>query len=443
MKRVIAFLLVLTMILGTLTACGSSESTNDNSAQEENKSSQSGETSKTDDSSQPAAGTGESYTLVVWGAQDDQELLKEMCNAYAEANPQNTYKFLFGIQGENDAADKLLNDVEAGPDVFSFASDQINKLITAGALARLGGSTLDTVKSSNSPESVDACTVNIGGEDQVYAYPCTADNGYFLYYDKRVFSDTDVQTMDGIVAKISPEQKFAMELANGWYMAAFFFAFDDLKYDVSYDDTMTETAISINFNSANGMKAAKAIYELICNPGVMPSPDDSKIKAGFADGSIVAAVSGSWNAADIKATLGENLGVSKLPTFTVDGEQKQLSSYAGYKLIGVNNYSKNKAEAQKLALWLTNEQNQIKRFEARGFAPSNINAAAADIVKNDMIVQAVEAQRAFARNQKGVPSTFWTPMNGLGNAMIAAVDGSLDDASLQEQLDAMCANINK
>ena len=79
-------------------------------------------------------GDKEKITLTVWGSQEDQEMLKEMCAAYAAANPDKEYKFLFGVQGEGDAADKVLNDVTSGPDVFSFASDQINKLIAGGAL---------------------------------------------------------------------------------------------------------------------------------------------------------------------------------------------------------------------------------------------------------------------------------------------------------------------
>ena len=143
-----------------------------------------------------STGEGSKYTLVVWGAQEDQAMLKEMCNAYAAANPQNTYKFLFGVQSESDAADKVLNDLTSGPDVFSFASDQINKLVTAGALARLGGNILEEVKSINSAESVDAATVKINGEDMTYAYPSTGDNCYFLYYDKSKLNLDDVATLD-------------------------------------------------------------------------------------------------------------------------------------------------------------------------------------------------------------------------------------------------------
>ena len=115
-------------------------------------------------------------TLTVWGSQEDQAMLKEMCEAFAAANPDKEYKFLFGVQGEGDAADKVLNDVTSGPDVFSFASDQINKLIAGGALNRVGGDFEKFVKDNNSATSVDAATITVDGQEQLYAYPCTEDN---------------------------------------------------------------------------------------------------------------------------------------------------------------------------------------------------------------------------------------------------------------------------
>ena len=35
----------------------------------------------------------------------------------------------------------------------------------------------------------------------------TADNGYFLFYDKNVLSDEDVQTMDGMLEALNAAGK--------------------------------------------------------------------------------------------------------------------------------------------------------------------------------------------------------------------------------------------
>ncbi len=396
---------------------------------------------------------GKKYTLTVWAAQEDQAMIKQMCQAYAAANPQNEYKFLYGVQGENDTADKVLNDVTSGPDVYSFPSDQLGRLFAGGALARIGGDIEINLKEVNTAASIDAATLTIGGQDQLWAYPSTADNCYFVYYDKRVFSNPDdLASLDKMldVAEAAGKKVHFKLNDDGWYLSSFFFANPDLKYDVSYDDSMVETKVEINYDNAAGLETMKALRSYIMRDGLVAQTADDKIIAAFTpDGSgkteAAAAVTGIWNAKAIQDLLGENMGVCKLPTATISGKQVQLSGYMGYKLMGVNGYSKNLGEAHKLAQWLTNEQNQLLRFQTRGFGPTNKVIAAMDEVKNDTIMSAIHAQAPFNRTQKGVPNGYWTPMGSLITPIITAkADGTeVTDAMLQEYLDALCKAIRK
>ena len=436
-KSILALLLCVALSAGVLAGCGGSGSTNTNT----NTSTGTGT-----NSSNTSSGGGESYTLTVWASEEDQTLVKEMCNAYAAAHPENTYKFLYGVQGENDAADKILNDPESGPDVFSFPSDQINKLIQAGALARVGGEALTTMQANNSAESVDACTVTIGGEQQVYAYPNTGDNTYFLYYDSSKLSADDVKSLDTLLAKAGEQGKLvAFKLYDdGWYLSSFFFAEDDLKYTVTYNDDLTETAIEINYDSATGLDVMKALRGYFASGALSPNVDDSKILAGIQSGSIVAAVSGTWLRTQIQSFWGDNMAAAVLPTATIGGKQVQLNGYFGYKLMGVNGYSQNKAEAHRLAQWLTNEENQLKRFQTRALGPTNKNVMAAAEVQSDPVLSVVLAEAEYFRTQKGVPSTYWTPMASLTKQFVESDDpASVTDATLQELLDSLCTQIRR
>ncbi len=399
-------------------------------------------------------GKKEKVTLTVWGAEEDQAMLKAMCASFAEANPDKEYKFLFGVQSESDAADKVLNDVTSGPDVFSFASDQINKLYAGGALARLGGSYETFVKDNNTASSVDAATITINGEDQLFAYPCTEDNTLFLYYDKSVIGEDDIDTLDELLdAAHAAGKKVHFKLNDdGWYLSSFFFAMDDLGYNVTYDDKMVETAVDINYNNANGLKVMRALATYINHPALVIQTDDSKLIAGFtptAEGTVevAAGVSGTWNAATIEGLLGENMGVAKLPTVNIGGEQKQLTTYMGCKLVGVNGFSQNKAEAHKLAQWLTNEENQLIRFQTRGFGPSNKAVAASEEVQSDPVISAVVEQAKYSRAQKSVPGNYWTPMGALVTPFIEMKENNtladITDTTLQEYLDALVAQIAK
>jgi arabinogalactan oligomer/maltooligosaccharide transport system substrate-binding protein len=392
-------------------------------------------------------GEGKKYTLTVWGAQEDQAMLKEMCAAYAAANPQNEYKFLFGVQGENDSADKVLNDVTSGPDVYSFASDQINKLYAGGALARIGGDIEKNIKEINSEGSIDAATISVNGEDQLFAYPMTGDNCYFVYYDKRVYGDlNNLSTLDKMLDTANAAGKKVHFKLNddGWYLSSFFFSNPSLKYEVTYNENMVEQAVSINYNNADGLKVMQSLRSYVAHDALVAQTDDSKIIAAFTSGEAAAAITGTWNRAQIEELLGENMGVCKLPTANIGGKQVQLSGYMGYKMIGVNGYSQNKGEAHKLAQWLTNQENQLNRFETRGFGPTNKVVAEMDVVKNDIVISAVLEQAKYNRAQKSVPGNYWTPMGSLITPLVTAEDcTAITDAELQGYLDELVKSIAK
>jgi len=253
-----------------------------------------------------------------------------------------------------------------------------------------------------------------------------------------------VASMDGILAKCTASKKFAFPFTDGWYTVSFYFG-KGLGYEVTYGDNLQETSITCNFNNQVGQQVTTSMWNLVKDSRVKADANDSKITAGFADGSIVAAVSGIWNRSSIEQSLGNNFGVAKLPTYTFDNgsgtEQVQLVSFAGYKLMGVNNYSANKAEALAFADFYTNKENQIKRFEQKGYLPTDTEAREDDRVKNDPCAAAITAQLRFSKPQKNVPSTLWEPMEGLGNAMLTGIASG--NINLLEQLNACVAAITQ
>jgi arabinogalactan oligomer/maltooligosaccharide transport system substrate-binding protein len=229
-------------------------------------------------------------------------------------------------------------------------------------------------------------------------------------------------------------------MKDGWYNTAFYFG-KGLGYTVKYDAGLAETEITCNFDNATGEKVTQAMWNLVKDSRVKADADDSKITAGFNDGSIIAAVSGIWNKTAIERYLGDNFAAAKLPTYTLDGEQVQLVSFAGYKAMGVNNYSKNKTDAMEFAEFYTNRENQVKHFKARGFVPTDETARADESVQADICAKAITEQLKYSKTQKEVPSTLWVPLEGLGSAMIAgAQNGSFD---LKAQLKACVDAIEK
>ena len=383
---------------------------------------------------------GDEIRLTVWVSEADQAFAKEVAEKFKQANSDKQYRFVFDVQGENEAATRILNDVESAADVFSFPNDQLTQLVNGDALTRIGGARLETLKAQNTADALDAATVTRGGAQEVYGLPYT-DNTFFLYYDKSVLTEEDVQSIDGILAKCTGGKKLGFLVADGWYNTAFYFG-KGLGYEVLYDNDLGETSVRCNFNNDVGQQVTQSLWSLVKDNRVKADADDSKIIAGISDGSIIAAFSGVWNRNAIEGALKENFGAAKLPTYTyADGEQVQLVSFAGYKLMGVNNYSQNKAEALAFADFYTNAENQIRHFETRSYLPTNVDARKDERVQNDVVAAAISSQLQYSKTQKNVPSTLWNPLKGLGNAMLTGVQTG--DFSLKSQLDACVAAIEK
>ena len=382
--------------------------------------------------------------LTVWVSEADKPFATAVAKEFEAKHPDKKYQFVIDIQGENDVATRVLNDVENAADVYSCLNDQLSKLINGDALARIAGERLDRLKKANAEVAIQSVTMKVKGTEGVYGMPYT-DNTFFLYYDKSVFSEADVQSMDGILSKCSASKQVAYPLTDGWYSTAFFFG-KGLGYEVTYDDNLAETSITCDFDNTTGEAVTEAMWNLAKDSRFKADANDSKITAGFSDGSIVAAVSGTWNRTAIEGALKENFAAAKLPTYTLNKgtaneEQVQLTSFAGYKLMGVNNYSKHKTDAMDFAEFYTNKENQVKHFEERGYVPTNIEARKEEKVQADVCAKAITQQLEHSKIQTEVPSTLWVPMEGLGSAMVTgSQSGNFD---LKAQLKACVSAIEK
>ena len=157
----------------------------------------------------PDTGT---VNLTVWGAEEDEELLSQIIGSFQEKyRGQADFNITYMPQSESSCTNALMADLEQGADVFAFADDQLNTLVAAGALEPVENA--EAVKKANLPEAVLAASVN----DTLYALPLTADNGYFLYYNKQYFSEDDIKSFDQMLTIAAEnEKKISMEWSSGW-----------------------------------------------------------------------------------------------------------------------------------------------------------------------------------------------------------------------------------
>jgi len=352
----------------------------------------------------------EAIQMTVWGAHEDHALLASLIWKFKQAHPDKTFDILLEAVEESELWHRYQQDPESIADVFAFASDQLPGLVKAGALAPV---TLayDAIIAENTASSVDSATYG----DVLYAYPMTEDNGYFLYYDGSVLTSEDVKSLDSILTKAdASSKKVFMDAANGWYLVSFFFGAGCRLY---IDEDGYQRS---DFNSDAGVAAGEAFRAFAAHPSFI-SGDDFVLVSGMGD-TICAGVSGTWNASAIRGKLGENYRACKLPTFTLNGEQAQMGSFVGTKLIGVSALTEFPEEADALAAFLTQEDAQILRYKVRAMGPSNIRAAAFKAVQEDTALMALVEQSPFAVHSKNVIGSFWGPAKDFGEAIVNRID---------------------
>lgn len=438
MKKILALLLALVMVL-SLAACGSGDSGNENANSADTSAQNAG-----DESGQPAASDGV-ISLTLWGAEEDQTLLAELVEKFKATYADQEFEIQIGVESESTAKDTILTDVEAAADVYAFASDQLPDLIAAGAILALddnmdaalqayANKSLADVKAANSAGSVDAAT----SDGTLYAFPFSAD-GYFMFYDPDYVTAEQADTWDTLLeAANAAGKKVGMTLASGWYNAGFFYGAGFVT-ELNADGT---TNIDWNGTSATGYTGVDVVDSMlnIAGNSAFMAIADGDISNQINSGSLCAVISGCWDSSTAAANFGDDYVGSKLPSFTVNGEQVQMGSVASYKLMGVNPHAENTGWAVLLAEFLTNEESQVARYQARELAPSNIAAASDPAVAANKGVTGLSEQSAYAVVQT-VGGKFWDPTASFGEQIAQGTLKSGDTDGIQAALDALVEGV--
>lgn len=448
-KRVLALVMSTAMIASVLTACGGgngdapAQDTNnaaaDSNASADNNttaadSNASADNNTTADNSAAGGETMDfgSGEIKIWVPDAVTGVTETLCNSFFEAHPEmNGYTVKIEPMGEGDAAGNVITDVEAAPDLYAFAQDQMARLVTAGALTTINGDYATFVQESN--DAGAAAAAKVGSE--VYAFPLTSDNGYFMYYDKSVI--TDPSSLDQIIADCEAAGKNFYFDTGSWYQTAFFFATGcELSFET--DEKGNFTSIKNTYASENGLKALKAIRAM----------SESKC---YMDGSSVgdavnwaAIVDGTWDSSAAKDVLGDNYACAPLPKFTVDGETFQLGGFGGFKLMGV----KPQAEAGKLvvclelAKYLSDTDAQLTRFNEVGWGPSNLKAQQDPAVQADEALSALGEQLQYTIPQGQYPNDYWSEADALGETICGGNFKGYTDDQLMAELEAFASKMD-
>lgn len=367
--------------------------------------------------------------ISLWTDERNEKMLqKELAAFQKKYKDQVKFKFSISMEGEDTCKGTVLSNPKGAADIYTFADDQLDELVNAKALLEI-------------TENVDEVLEAVGGKDsgaakavlrdgRMYAYPETAGNGYFMYYNSDYFEEEDITSLDRVLEVCRENnKKFTMDLSSGWYLYSFFKA-AGLELTCNEEKNTNICNWNATDTEYTGVDVAKAILRIVSDDAFVSMGDDAFVEA-VRSGEVIAGVNGAWNAEKISKAWKEGYAAAKLPTYTLCGEQKQMCSFMGYKMVGVNAYTKHPDWCMKLAEFLTNKENQLNRFETTGECPSNEEAAKTKKIQASPAVAALGEQAPYGDIQS-VAEPFWSAASKLGVSLSA---GNLDQRDLQELLD--------
>lgn len=418
MKKLFAIVLAAAMVMALLAGCGGKAEAPKTDAPK-------ADAPKTD-----APAEVQELTLKVWCPQNqiDTGIMEQQQAAFAAEHPEYKITWITEVVGEDKAQESVLKDVGAAADVFMYASDQVNSLVEAGAIARLGGATEAAVKENTAASVVDTVTV----DGALYGIPFT-HNTFFMFYDKTIMNEEDIVSLENIMAKETADNvyNFYFESAGGWKLGAFYYGAGLTVFGPDGSDL----AAGVDWNNATGVAVTNYLIDLINNPKCAYDGEIS-VSELVGDHRLGVWFDGAWNYDLYKGILGDDMGLAIIPTFNVEGTEYQLKGFYGSKAIGVNAKSQNMAAAVQFAAFLGNEANQTLRYEKSAQIPANLAAGESEAVKNDPLAVVIMNEANNASVAQPSSSTFsakyWTYANTIPTEIRS---GDITKANVQEKLD--------
>jgi arabinogalactan oligomer/maltooligosaccharide transport system substrate-binding protein len=230
-------------------------------------------TSEATSSSAPAttsvSNDGVTHKLTIAGGelQKSQDYLTEVSTAFKAAHPETNFEFTINAISEADAKTQLTQDPTTAPDVCIIADDQLYDLAKGNYVADINDidQTLAAdVESRNVAMSVSSSKYG----DDLYAFPVSNSNGFFLYYDSSLITLDDCDTFEKLLAAVkaasikdNKSYKFAFPSTSGWYLAGWSQA---VGLNASLDKATSKTVTDWNSTTHDptGVNAFGALTKL-------------------------------------------------------------------------------------------------------------------------------------------------------------------------------------
>ncbi len=369
--------------------------------------------------------SGGKKPLTIWVGIESVDFYAEMMDEYVEMYLQKTGKAFpheISVQGVDtaSAAAKVLDDLDAGADIFTVAHDNLGKL-TAGASAIApvkSQALLSQIKGDNPQTFLDVINMTVQGTEYTFGIPYIGQS-LVLMYNSKYLSVEDVKTWEGIweVAKKNNMQSMSL-MGDDGYNNSFLVLASSAKTGLMpakiYEGGKLDKC---DFTSDEVISIMQWGQRFFTDPNGGKMPTDSGWEIELRDEISLSLIGGAWKYKAAQAALGENLKIAILPSFTLTQEDVKGTSvepnsvyrsgtFADCKVFVMKKGSEKAEYLEDILLYLSSKEIQEKSFIECANLPAYKNAITEFASMQSDNLDTALAARQLEMFNYGIPQPF-------------------------------------
>ncbi len=378
-----------------------------------------------------AEANGNSIQLKVWvpenesGSDDFVNCYKQRFNEFIELYGDTSYELKVGaaIKNMSLTPSDIIEKYDNAADVMIISASDLSVLkekerIAEAELAYYGKG-MDTF--------IDEAAASVRFDGTQYAYPVYYDS-CFLVYDKNVYTDpADTASLDSLIAKAAENNKsFYYDIEDPWQGSAFLLT-------AGVPMTADEEKTTVGFETDEALSAYRSIadYGRYVGSGLKTYTTENEIGAKKAKSIDIGDEYAAYIAAscDLKGLSPDNIGVAKLPTARINGEQQQLETFGELFCLAIKKDTAFPKTAQALAAFLSEPEFLGRvRDEVTAFVPLRE-------YENTEAIKAVKEQLPYMHSIRGkVNANYWGCGIGDFCAWLLQKNTELTDEMIREEI---------
>ncbi|MCT3092238.1 extracellular solute-binding protein [Lactococcus lactis] len=391
------------LALATLAACGSSASSNK--------------------SSSSSSSNNVKGNVTLWVDPANVDSYKTLVTGFEKKYPDVKVKVNQSPTGSANAKTDVGKDPAKAADVFKVPNDQLGAMAEAGYINPL---------SPDATKWVDKNDISVAGEavswkGKYYAYPQDQQSN-IIFYNKAKFSEAPTSW-----TQFTQDKAIGTDFTNSynWYPA---FLSNGTVLFGKDGETLDGTDVA----GDAGLQVLNWFAKQKSNTGVVQS--GQALLADLKSGKTAAVLDGPWDASNVKKILGDNYGVTTLPTIDFGSGEKKMQAFSGVGTLAVNSASKNQVAASSLAQYLSNADSQKELYKDNNAIPVAKSLQTDSDITTDPAAQAVIKQVPEDTLMPKMPemATFWNLAAPLiNNTYLGKTPASQYDSQLKTFQDSI------